>query len=315
MFGVLFEDTIDIGGVCFFPSSRGKLYGNLVVFIPRTVTFTAIVSIYIKLYLFLRRQGKQSIEADSYDLDAAIHIVQTKAESSAQLTSSAEEVKETLPNKLESDLQPPLSHPQEANPGSPASTFTAVTYQTQYGRKLSRDSQHTLADFVARVHPVLPSPVAEDSPAAERPADPSMCAQTRLSHSLSCSSISTQSEASHSVPTRRAHHSMDITEALATVVPESPSTTLQSTSPNRLSPAERNRRVAYLMMLYPIAYSAIMAISLGRILSTLITGVRSAARVSLLNRILVLSMGAIDAVIYTIIEWRFRASAQAAGSR
>ena len=314
MFGVLFEDTIDIGGVCFFPSSRGKLYGNLVVFIPRTVTFTAIVSIYIKLYLFLRRQGKQSIEADSYDLDAAIHIVQTKAESTAQQTSSAEHVKETLPDKLEPDLQPPLSRLQP-NPGSPASTFTAVTYQTQYGRKLSRDSQHTLADFVARVHPVLPSPVAEDSPAAERPADPSMCAQTRLSHSLSCSSISTQSEASHSIPTRRAHHSMDITEALATVVPESPSTTLQSTSPNRLSPAERNRRVAYLMMLYPIAYSAIMAISLGRILSTLITGVSSAARLSLLNRILVLSMGAIDAVICTIIEWRFRASAQAAGNR
>ena len=314
MFGVLFEDTKDIGGVCFFPSSRGKLYGSLVVFIPRTVAFTAIVSIYIKLYLFLRRQGKQSIEADSYDLDAAIHIVQTKAESTAQQTSSAEHVKETLPDKLEPDLQPPLSRLQP-NPGSPASTFTAVTYQTQYGRKLSRDSQHTLADFVARVHPVLPSPVAEDSPAAERPADPSMCAQTRLSHSLSGSSGSTQSEASHSIPTRRAHHSMDITEALATVVPESPSTTLQSTSPNRLSPAERNRRVAYLMMLYPIAYSAIMAISLGRILSTLITGVRSAARVSLLNRILVLSMGAIDAVIYTIIEWRFRASAQAAGSR
>ena len=101
--------------------------------------------------------------------------------------------------------------------------------------------------------------------------------------------------------------------------------------PRRLSAAEEKRRVSYLMMLYPIAvsvhipglklfetyaldlqYSFIVTISVGRTLAVLITHSPASPSLNVLNRVFVLSTGIVDAAIYTIVEWRFRAAPRAA---
>ena len=62
-------------------------------------------------------------------------------------------------------------------------------------------------------------------------------------------------------------------------------------------------------------YAAIVAVSLARTLSTMVTGLPPNPTLAMMNRVFVLSTGCIDAIIYTIVEWRFRAASRAAPSK
>ncbi|KAK9894173.1 hypothetical protein P389DRAFT_191156 [Cystobasidium minutum MCA 4210] len=109
---------------------------------------------------------------------------------------------------------------------------------------------------------------------------------------------------------------MGLWEALASVDPvDSDDNALaeaRSEKGRRLSASEENRRVSYLMLLYPLAYGVILAVSIARLIVTMATGASPSPWLQFLNRICVLGTGVVDAIIYTVIEWRFRASSQAA---
>lgn len=64
--GTALVDSIDAGGFCFFPSVPPNLYGNLIIFIPRSVVFLVIIGLYVRLYLFFRRQSKRAKHTESY---------------------------------------------------------------------------------------------------------------------------------------------------------------------------------------------------------------------------------------------------------
>lgn len=59
-------------------------------------------------------------------------------------------------------------------------------------------------------------------------------------------------------------------------------------------------------------YGIILAVSIARLAVTLVTKASPSPWLQILNRVCVLGTGVVDACIYTIIEWRFRASSQAA---
>jgi hypothetical protein len=65
-------------------------------------------------------------------------------------------------------------------------------------------------------------------------------------------------------------------------------------------------------MTLSVQYGFILAISIARLTVTLITKASPSPGLQILNRVVVQGTGVVDAAIYTIIEWRFRASTQAA---
>ena len=64
-FGAALVPSIDFGGFCFFSSRPPALYGNLVIFLPRTGLFIAVIVLYVKLALFFRRQSGRAKKTES----------------------------------------------------------------------------------------------------------------------------------------------------------------------------------------------------------------------------------------------------------
>ncbi|GAA95761.1 uncharacterized protein L969DRAFT_85465 [Mixia osmundae IAM 14324] len=78
----------------------------------------------------------------------------------------------------------------------------------------------------------------------------------------------------------------------------------------RMSAQEMNRRASMLMLLYPAAYIILFSVSLGRLINNLANHGQGNSDLQAASRWLVFLQGFVDALIYLIIEWRFRAAAK-----
>lgn len=122
--GAAIVPSIDAGGFCFFSSVPPSLYGNLIIFIPRSAVFLVIIILYVRLYLFFRRQSKRAKHTESY--------------------TPSDDISAPWPTPITLDQLSPLSVKFDKMEGSPSpARRSSVTYAPVYrvdslGAKLSQ---------------------------------------------------------------------------------------------------------------------------------------------------------------------------------
>lgn len=73
-----------------------------------------------------------------------------------------------------------------------------------------------------------------------------------------------------------------------------------------LSPRQMNKRLSILMMAYPVAYSALVAVSVARLIQQFATGGRANPGLLYSSRFLIFSQGLVDGILYLAIQTAFR---------
>lgn len=269
----------DAAGVCWLPAT--SLAAKLELFIPRALVLVIVIVLYVRMFIFFRTRD--------------MHLLDTSSNM---------------------DSQPPNGNRLSSLRGR----FTSSKNRNESARmsELSTNGPQG-ADTPARHLSVIPaSPVPEAATGAEDDAlDP--LSQTRKN------SAATVSFSEH----ENGPSGMGLSPSAITLEPIPGRTSATSTPLPRLSkhgassfpagppppgapphvplsPRQLNKRLSLLMACYPVAYSALVAVSLARLIQQFVTGGRANRGLLYASRILIFSQGAVDGILYYAIQAAFK---------
>ena len=269
----------DAAGVCWLPAT--SLAAKLELFIPRALVLVIVIVLYVRMFIFFRTRD--------------MHLLDTSSNM---------------------DSQPPNGNRLSSLRGR----FTSSKNRNESARmsELSTNGPQG-ADTPARHLSVIPaSPVPEAATGAEDDALDSL-SQTRKN------SAATVSFSEH----ENGPSGMGLSPSAITLEPIPGRTSATSTPLPRLSkhgassfpagppppgapphvplsPRQLNKRLSLLMACYPVAYSALVAVSLARLIQQFVTGGRANRGLLYASRILIFSQGAVDGILYYAIQAAFK---------
>lgn len=274
----------DAAGVCWLPAN--SLAAKLELFIPRALVLVIVIVLYGRMFVFFRTRD--------------MHLLDTSSDSDSQQPNG---------NRL----------------SSLRGRFTSSRNRNEGGRmsELSTNGPQA-AETPARHLNVIPaSPVSEAAAGAENDVDASGSpSQTRKSSAATVSfseyengpsgmGLSPSAITLEPIPPRTG-----ATSATSAPVPRLskhsassfPAAPPPPGAPRHipLSPRQLNKRLSLLMACYPVAYSALVAVSLARLIQQFVTGGRANRGLLYASRILIFSQGAVDGILYYAIQAAFK---------
>ena len=153
--GISLVPAYDAGGFCFFPSTPPHFYGNLVIFIPRTLCFITVIAIYLRLFLFFRRKSSsqaiatQSSPFPSISMNGHLSTPVSFVDLAIRDRPDANKTDQIDPNSYFDSHQMeerPLPYSRHSMASLASSHTKLALYQTKWLRKGSKDSQMTLVN-------------------------------------------------------------------------------------------------------------------------------------------------------------------------
>ncbi|KAH8919003.1 family A G protein-coupled receptor-like protein [Atractiella rhizophila] len=323
------------GGICNYGVNSGW-YGTLALFVPRTIIFLLVISIYVYLFCFFRRR------ANNFNEEGNTAVAAAKLNKGyTPPTSGANDNKNCLFDPSYT-LANTSSHPDI--------TMGEISIErldsNASGVRDARDSQATLVD--GAVDPQLkagkvewsdnllnkrqgspfpstsnlnPSPyqrvaVSQSTfsplPIIARLTSSSILAPQRptlTALSLTSTVGATMSLASTVeqpvIQRRRTDYALDFGGRAQPENVNGAEKERRGSHEKRLTAMEVNRRVSLLMILYPVAYLVIFSVSLAKMIYELAWD-HNLHYLSAIARFLIFSQGLIDAVIYVGVEAAFK---------
>ncbi|GAA5899308.1 uncharacterized protein JCM6883_005178 [Sporobolomyces salmoneus] len=283
-------DLVDVRGVCWFrPNTNAS---NLSIFIPRAFVLVCVILLYSRLLIFFQRRDMKLFGSGSNSMSQT-------GEGSDEAENGAKTSKRfsvVLPRRMS-------SWTRRSSAGSNAQKSDVTLMK---GAPSTNPAVHALAPIPASPNP---EPRLDTAPFS----NPFPVPLPEDSHSESSSSPDSDLEGGRSTvkDSRRpsvqlstlSQFRIDDTAARGQDEILQPHTENRRKSRGQLSPRQVNRRLSVLLMLYPLAYTLLIAVSLARLIQQLATRSNPAPALSNISRWLIYSQGMIDGLLFVVIRW------------
>ncbi|GAA5969241.1 hypothetical protein JCM11641_007522 [Rhodosporidiobolus odoratus] len=281
-------DIVDAGGVCWLPT--GTLEGNLYLFIPRAATFVLVIGLYLRLFIFFRTRDLKLLETttdyeEEEDGRRGSHRLSV-ANLSVRLTNwndrrASDGSRPPFPRAASNPAPTPLS----PIPGSPAIPFT-TPFSTE--PPTPQPPQQPVA---------IAFPTSSESPHSEALDSPTTSADsTSMPDTYGASSYGIKQ------PTRPS--------SVAFPTNTTPTERHKDPIPKRhrpLSPAQMNKRLSILMLVYPMAYCILVALALARLIQSFSRDNAPAHHIlRYVSRFCIFAQGAIDGMLFVVVSVVFK---------
>lgn len=314
----LTRDLVDVRGVCWFrPNTNAS---NLTIFIPRAFVLVCVIVLYTRLLIFFQRRDMKLFGSSSNSMSQTGEGSREGEEEDG--TKSSKRYSIVLPRRMSSWTRRSSGGSNAQKSDITLVKGTAATpslnVETPPLNHTPSYSPHTLSPIPASPNPgedhsepttsfTNPFPVArvdEDglphSSEASSSADPDLDLENGMSSRKDSRRPSDQPSAlSQFRIDDSATRGHDRSEPART----RPPLHRRRRSRGQLSPRQVNRRLSVLLMLYPLAYALLIAVSLARLIQQLATRSAPTPALSNISRWLIYSQGLIDGLLFVVIRW------------
>ncbi|GAA6018212.1 hypothetical protein JCM11491_005635 [Sporobolomyces phaffii] len=305
-------DLVDVRGVCWFrPNTNAS---NLTIFVPRAFVLVIVIVLYTRLLIFFQRRDMKLFGTNSMSQTGE---GSSGAENDEGTKSASKRFSIVLPRRMSSWTRRSSngSNAQKsertvvkggsaaADPNAPAtdSNLLDATTTPSY-------SPHTLS-------PIPASPdLGDRSESAAftnpfprpqndwRPSSDYSARKPDLEHGFTSPLSATPNESRRpsDQPSALSHFRIDDTTSRPN---DRRATNGTRRVRGQLSPRQVNRRLSVLLMLYPLAYALLIAVSLARLIQQISTRSLPNPTLSNISRWLIYSQGLIDGLLFTVIRW------------
>ncbi|GAA6006560.1 hypothetical protein JCM10207_004973 [Rhodosporidiobolus poonsookiae] len=271
-------EIVDYGGVCWLPI--GTISANLLLFIPRATVLVIVIGLYLRLFLFFRMRDinvfDTTTDEESQDKRgkrlsfASIRLPtwSNRRSSETRRPSSA------MPGHEVGQLSPPPLSPIPGSPVTPAVAFT-----TPFGDSSHMSTQH---------HSVSVSlPPSHESPTNSTTSTPYPDAPT-----------------SPTAPQSKRHSSVAFPARFSVVGERRES---EGKRRRALTPRQVNKRLSLLMLVYPAAYSVLVAVAMVRLIQSFARGNAPATKeLRWISGWLIYAQGLVDGLLFVLVSLVFK---------
>ncbi|GAA6061347.1 hypothetical protein JCM10212_004828 [Sporobolomyces blumeae] len=291
----LIYDMVDVRGVCWFVP--GTNASNLVIFVPRAFVLVCVILLYTRLLVFFQRRdmklfGTNSMSQTGEGSDGLDDEEQTRSKRFSIV----------LPRRMSNWTRGSTS--TAGRPGIVATkeTVSDAPLGPMHMAQADYDTRLNLMAPSYSPHALAPIPASPD-PDGER--DNAMPFSNFVPEADQDASSGTATSSPEFKDSRRPS---DQPSALSqfrfddSTMPQSRPALPRRQSRKPLSPRQVNRRLSVLLMLYPLAYAVLIAVSVARLIKQIANSTPSPA-LSNISRWLIYSQGLIDGLLFTVIRW------------
>ncbi|GAA5888952.1 hypothetical protein JCM16303_004682 [Sporobolomyces ruberrimus] len=298
-------DLVDVRGVCWFrPNTNAS---NLAIFVPRAFVLVCVIVLYTRLLIFFQRRDMKLFGTNSMSQTGE---VSDEAEDS-EGTKSSKRFSVVLPRRVS-------SWTRRSSNGSNAqkSDITLVKGVPVLPSSAPRSSSIHLDPPSVNTTPSYSPHILSPIPASPNPGEPadafSYPFPSSDDHKESSSPESNADLENFLTTPNDSRRPSEQPSALSRFRIDDSATPPndRSSEPKRtrrvrgqLSPRQVNRRLSVLLMLYPLAYALLIAVSLARLIQQLVTRSAPSPALSNISRWLIYSQGIIDGLLFTVIRW------------
>ncbi|KAK4055251.1 hypothetical protein OIV83_000533 [Microbotryomycetes sp. JL201] len=276
VFGAIFFDSVDsTGGICWY--RNGSLQSKLMIFVPRAVALSSVIVLYGSLFIYLRRRDLSLLHMSS---DSVV------------------------------------------DPDNDADANGRRLSLVRVGERFNAWRRRSSTTHVGSISEHLQSRGVGGS---EGPWPPRRPSQDRTRGSFIHIGLNDNGDSSSNDesapssefadlpardtrPTAVKRGSTTFEDNIRMSQPASHRASVQLPRIKRLSARQINRRLSLLMMLYPIAYLLLFSVSVGRLISQLVSSKPAHPALTNISRWLVFGQGFVDGALYFVIEYLFRRS-------
>ncbi|GAA5980920.1 hypothetical protein JCM10908_003919 [Rhodotorula pacifica] len=280
----------DSAGICWLPAT--SLAAKLELFIPRASVLVLVIVLYARMFVFFRRRDMHLLDTESTSHGVDSQHPRQNRFSLGRLTSASRSQDQSRRASHVSSQHEPKATTAPARrlspiPASPAPDAANGAEEDSDGSDPSTQPRKDSATTVSFSDHEYGTSALDFSPSA-RTVNPN---QVRISIGAGADST----------PVPRLLKYNASTPPLSATVPNN--------NPPRnvgLSPRQLNKRLSLLMACYPIAYAALVAVSLARLIQQFVTGGRTNPGLLYASRFLIFSQGAVDGILYFAIQAAFK---------
>jgi len=298
----LIYDLVDVRGVCWFvPNTNAS---NLVIFVPRAFVLVCVIILYTRLLVFFQKRdmklfGTNSMSQTGEVSDEAEEGEQTRSKRFSVVLprrmSNWTRRSSNVSNARNSDATMVKGPPVSLQQGPPTTT---ILLDTTSPHSTPSYSPHALAPIPASPGPAdvasftnpFPGPYPDNSTSTGK-SSPDL--ENFLPSSVN------DSRRPSDQPSALSHFKIDETSSAH----DRQARPRIKRRRGPLSPRQINRRLSVLLMLYPLAYALLIAVSLARLIKQLATHSAPSPALSNISRWLIYSQGLIDGLLFTVIRW------------
>ncbi|GAA5934879.1 hypothetical protein JCM1841_002852 [Sporobolomyces salmonicolor] len=264
-------DMVDVGGVCWLRD--GTMPSNLMLFVPRASALVCVIGLYTRLFIFVQRRDVTALESTSLREDSG----EAAERGVAKRFSLAVSTKLSNWSRWSSDQHPPIpvAGPTNTNRPAPVSLGTRATLFPVLASPANEPESSAPCSNLESPTPIPPThslvldfaPKEDESPSSSTSSSPA-CEVNNYHVSPRKSPDMTKSPVTFSTfRIGDRHHLLVPNSGDRRPMPHD--STISRHRP--LSPRELNKRLSLLLGLFPIAYAAVVAVSIARLVQQLAT--------------------------------------------
>lgn len=327
-------DMVNAGGLCWLRS--GTRSAQLTLFVPRAFALVGVISLYVRLFIFFRRRDVGILDSTSDRRDPEDD---DDARGAKRLSVASLSARLAVWNRRRSSDTIYQPTPQYARPSVPLDPIPGSP--VQFNESFSARSRNPAVDsalLAARDDDERISPSTTPLPTPSFLDEDAVRNERKASATVSFSGLDPSSSdgSSPDLPGGASHPTSSLT-------PSSRSKRLSSGAPPRtsdtrrgdrggvgvgsgggtgsqsggnhqgsrtrrmsLTPRQVNKRLSLLMAVFPLAYCALVAVAVARLIQEISTRERAPTGLLWTSRFLINSMGLIDGVLYVFVQVAFR---------
>lgn len=274
----------DAAGVCWLPAT--SLAAKLELFIPRASVLVIVIVLYVRMFIFFRTRDMHLLDTSSNS-----HAVESQRPNANRLSSfrgfassknrtEGVHMSQVSTNGMQG-TETPACH-LSVTPASPVP-------DTAVGAENDSDASNALSQTRKNSAATTSFSEVENDPSGM---------------GFSPSAITLEPSPARGGATSMPPHLQRLSKHGASSFPAAP--TPNAPRHVALSPRQLNKRLSLLMACYPVAYSALVAVSLARLIQQFVTGGRANRGLLYASRILIFSQGAVDGILYYAIQAAFK---------
>ncbi|GAA5898767.1 hypothetical protein JCM5296_006712 [Sporobolomyces johnsonii] len=303
-------DMVDVGGVCWL--RNGTMPSNLMLFVPRASALVCVIGLYTRLFIFFRRRDISALDTSRRDNEEATEVGEAEG-GVAKRFSLALSTKLSSWGRRSLDQHSQHSHitimgPTDTNLSAPLSLGTRASLSPIPGSPVNEPDPSAPFSNLEPKPPLIPpthsfvlhfAPKEDETPFSSTSSSP---AGELNNYHLSPTK---PPDTTNSLVDFSALRKGDRDRSPAATLRECPPTPRDPTTSRRrpLSPRELNRRLALLFGLFPLAYSALVAVSIARLVQQLATTHPAHPTLTNISRWLIYSQGLIDGLLFSVMTF------------
>ncbi|GAA6053367.1 hypothetical protein JCM3770_004133 [Rhodotorula araucariae] len=310
-------DMINAGGLCWLES--GTRRANLTLFIPRATTLLLVICLYTRLFIFFRRRDTGLLDT-SWDEEDAPELQAGRRRSGANVSAR---LGSWHPRRSSDTLHP---SPSEHTPSTPLAVIPGSLVQVNDSSPMRSVPDHgaDLESGDGKPSAALKSP-QNNSPLLGDMRDDrhhsftvsfsgldgtdllsSAGSTPDLASGGGSSGPSSGAGGAATRPKRLSSGGFPARLSMSSARSGGPSGERNRGLGRGLSPRQLNKRLSLLMAVFPLAYAALVAVSIARLIQELSTNAKAPTGLLYTARFLIMSQGAIDGLLFVFVQAAFR---------